>query len=188
MTSTGGYQNLVVYQLATTTYDLTAIFCDRYVDKKSRTNDQMVQAARSGKQNIAEGSLEKSLKGQIKLTGVSRGSFGELLEDFKDFLRQKGLMLWDKNDPRVVEIRAVREKPNLANLANWANSPYGKYLDNQEDFANLMVVLIYKENYLVDQLTRSLENKFVTEGGYTENLFKKRLNQRNEDGKMRNPN
>lgn len=188
MTSTGGYQNLVVYWLATTIYDLTAIFCDRYIDKRSRTHDQMVQAARSGKQNIAEGSLEKSLKGQIKLTGVSRGSFGELLEDFKDFLRQKGLTLWDKNDSRVVEIRAVRERPNLANLANWANSPYGKFLNNQEDFANLMIVLIYKENYLLDQLSRSLENKFVTEGGYTENLFKKRLEQRSGDGKRHIPN
>lgn len=188
MTVTGGYQNLVVYWLATTIFDLTAIFCDRHIDKRSRTHDQMVQAARSGKQNIAEGSLEKSLKGQIKLTGVARGSFGELQEDFKDFLRQRGLALWDKNDPRVVEIRAVREKPNLANLANWANSPYGKYLNNSEDFANLMIVLIYKENYLLDQLTRSLENKFVKEGGYTENLFRKRLEQRNEDGRKHNPN
>lgn len=182
---------MVVYWLATTIFDLTAIFCDRYIDKRSRTHDQMIQAARSGKQNIAEGSLEKSLKGQIKLTGVSRGSFGELLEDFKDFLRQRGLQLWSKDDPRVLELRAIREKPNSANsanLANWANSPYGKYLNSPEDFANLMIVLIYKENYMLDQLTRSLENKFITEGGYTENLFKKRLNQRNEDGKMRNLN
>ena len=177
----GGYQNLLVYQLATTIFDLTAIFCEKYIDKRSRTHDQMIQAARSGKQNIAEGSLEKSLKGYIKLIGVSRGSFGELLEDFKDFLRQKGLLIWSKDDPRVVEIRAIRESPNLANLANWANSPYGKYLDKPEDFANLMIVLIYKENYLLDQLSRSLENKFVNEGGYTENLFKKRLEQRNAD-------
>ncbi len=175
VTNLGGYESLIVFRLATTIYDLTAIFCDRYIDKRSRTNDQMVQAARSGKQNIAEGSLEKSLKSQIKLTGVSRGSFGELLEDYKDYLRQKGLKLWNKEDIRVREIRSVREEANWANLANWANSPYGKYLNSDEDFANLMVVLLYKENYLLDQLTRSLENKFINEGGYTENLFKKRL-------------
>ncbi|MBI2008061.1 four helix bundle protein, partial [Candidatus Amesbacteria bacterium] len=150
----GGYQNLLVYQLATTIFDLAAIFCERYVEKISRTRDQMIQAARSGKQNIAEGSLEKSLKGYIKLIGVSRGSFGELLEDFKDFLRQRGMKLWAKDDPRVVEIRAIREDPNLANLANWANTPYGKYMNNPEGFANLMIVLIYKENYLLDQLSR----------------------------------
>jgi len=178
MSLTGGYQNLVVFQLATTIYDLTSIFCDRYVDKKSRTHDQMVQAARSGKQNIAEGSLEKSLKSYIKLIGVSRGSFGELLEDYKDYLRQNNLNLWLKEDPRVSYIRSTRETPNLPNWANLANSPYGKYLNNPEDFANLMVVLLYKENYLLDQLNRSLEDKFVREGGYTENLFKRRLEQR----------
>ena len=178
MSLTGGYQNLVVFQLATTIYDLTFIFCDRYIDKKSRTHDQMVQAARSGKQNIAEGSLEKSLKGYIKLIGVSRGSFGELLEDFKDFLRQRGLKLWEKDDPRVVHIRSIRENSNLPNWANSPNSPYRKYLNTPADFANLMVVLLYKENYLLDQLARSLEEKFVREGGYTENLFKKRLEQR----------
>lgn len=175
----GGHESLIVFRLATTIYDLTAIFCDRYVDKRSRTNDQMVQAARSGKQNIAEGSLEKSLKSQIKLTGVSRGSFGELLEDYKDYLRQKGLKLWDKEDIRVRELRSIREDANWANLADWANSPYGKYLNNPGDFANLMVVLLYKENYLLDQMTRSLEQRFINEGGYTENLFRKRLEKRN---------
>ncbi|MEK9200769.1 MAG: four helix bundle suffix domain-containing protein [Patescibacteria group bacterium] len=174
----GGYENLIVFRLATTIYDLTVIFCDRYIDKRSRTHDQMVQAARSGKQNIAEGSLEKSLKSQIKLTGVSRGSFGELLEDFKDYLRQHGLKLWEKEDQRVRELRSIREGPNWTNSANWANSPYGKYLEEAQGFANLMVVLLYKENYLLDQLTRSLENKFINEGGYTENLFKKRLEKR----------
>lgn len=174
----GGYQNLLVYQLAITIFDLTVTFCNRYVDKRSRTNDQMVQAGRSGKQNIAEGSLEKSLKSYIKLIGVSRGSFGELLEDYKDYLRQNNLVLWLKEDPRVNFIRSIRENSNLPNWANSPNSPYAKYLNKPEDFANLLIVLLYKENYLLDQLNRSLEEKFVKEGGYTENLFKKRLDQK----------
>ena len=114
----GGYQSLVVFQLATTIYDLTVVFCDKYVDKRSRTHDQMVQAARSGKQNIAEGSLEKSLKSNIKLVGVSRGSFGELQEDFRDYLRQHGMKVWDKDDPRVIHIRSIREIPNSTNVSN----------------------------------------------------------------------
>lgn len=178
MSNSGGYQNLLVYQLAITIFDLTVIFCNRYVDKKSRTHDQMVQAGRSGKQNIAEGSLEKSLKSYIKLIGVSRGSFGELLEDFKDYLRQNNFILWPKYDPKVNHIRSIRETSDLPNWANSPNSPYVKYLNKSEDFANLLVVLLYKENYLLDQLNRSLEEKFIKEGGYTENLFKKRLEQR----------
>ena len=178
MSNMGGYQNLLVYQLAITIFDLTVIFCNQNIDKKSRTHDQMVQAGRSGKQNIAEGSLEKSLKSYIKLIGVSRGSFGELLEYYKDYLRQNNLSLWSKEDPKVNHIRSIRESSNLPNWANSPNSPYAQYLDKPENFANLLVVLLYKENYLLDQLNRSLEDKFVKEGGYTENLFKKRLEQR----------
>lgn len=172
----GGYKNLIVYQQAVIIYDLNLVFCDRYITKRSRTHDQMVQASRSGKQNIVEGSLEKSLKLNITLTSVSRASFGELLEDYFDFLRTKNLPIWDKNDPRVLEIRKLRistngsNKSNLTNWAYWTNTP-GR-------FANLMVTLISKENYLLDQMVRSLEQKFVNEGGYSENLFKKRLKKR----------
>lgn len=174
----GGYQNLIVYQQAVVIYDLNMIFISRYIPKTSRTYDQMVQAGRSGKQNIVEGSLEKSLKMNIKLTGVSRGSFGELLEDYKDFLRTKGLKLWGKDDPRVRKIREIRIFPsssNSTNLTNWTN-----WTKEQESFANLMITLLSRENYLLDQMTRALEHKFINEGGYTENLFKKRLEQRNK--------
>lgn len=172
----GGYQNLIVYQQAVVIYDLNLQFVNHYISPTSRTTDQMIQAGRSGKQNIVEGSLEKSLKSNIKLTGVARASFGELLEDYKDYLRTHKLALWDKNDPRVIVIRALRVLPNKtnwsnsSNLSNWTNTP--------ERFANLMITLIFKENYLLDQMLRSLENKFVTQGGYTENLFKRRLAQR----------
>jgi len=101
-----GYKNLLVYRLAVTIYDLTVLFCERWIDKKSRTFDQMIQAARSGKQNIAEASKEVSSSSEIVLNSVSRSSYTELSEDFEDFLRQKGLPIWQKDDPRVLCIRA----------------------------------------------------------------------------------
>jgi four helix bundle suffix protein len=179
---TGGYKSLIVYQQAVLIQDLNTEFCQKYLADNGkgiptrRTVDQMTQAARSGKQNIVEGSLEKSLKMNINLTGVSRASFGELKEDYEDFLRSRNLPIWDKNDPRVLEIRALRVSTNLtnesnkSNLSNLANTP--------ERFANLMITLISKETYLLDQMLRSLEKKFINEGGYSENLFRKRLEQR----------
>jgi len=171
----GGYQNLIVYQQAVLIYDFNYEFCQKYLDrfKDKRTIEQMEQASRSGKQNIVEGSLEKSLKMNIKLTGVSRGSFGELLEDYKDFLRTRKLAIWSKDDQRLLEIRRMRigaNETNKSNLSNWTNKP--------ERFANLMLTLISKENYLLDQMVRSLENQFINNGGYSENLTRKRLEQR----------
>lgn len=118
----GGYPNLIVYQQAVIIYDLNIQFCKKYLDafKDKRTIKQMIQAARSGKQNIVEASLEKSLKMNIKLNGVARGSFGELLEDYKDFLRVRNLAVWDKSDSRLAPIRRMRisNKTNLSNLTN----------------------------------------------------------------------
>lgn len=175
----GGYQNLLVYQQAVIIFDLNWQFCKHYLDKfeDRKTIEQMVQAARSGKQNIVEGSLEKSLKLDIKLTGVARASFGELLDDYKDFLRIRRLALWSKGDPRLAPVRALRITLNESNLPNWShetNFPWSNWTNNPGHFANLMVTLISKENYLLDQMLRSLEQKFIKEGGYTENLAKKR--------------
>lgn len=168
------YQDLLVYRLTTTIYDGTVEFCQRFLDKKSRTYDQMVQAARSGKQNIVEGSIPKSFESCLKLTGVARVSFSELLEDYKDFLRQQKLPLWEKNDQRVLRIRAFRESTavptNLSNLADWTKLNLSK----AEDFANLMICLIYKQNFLLDRLLKRIKEKFIQEGGFRENLFKKR--------------
>ncbi|MFA6532483.1 MAG: four helix bundle suffix domain-containing protein [Patescibacteria group bacterium] len=179
MTNLGGYKSLIVYWLATDIYDLTILFCNRYIDKKSRTTDQMIQAARSGKQNIVEGSLEPSVESNIKLTGVARASYGELLEDYKDYLRQKNLPMWNKENPRVWKIRKMRIFPNESNKTNLSNSTnltYRSYLTNATIFANLMVTLCFKEGYLIDQLLRSQQEKFIKEGGFRENLFKKRIN------------
>ncbi|MEK7592591.1 MAG: four helix bundle suffix domain-containing protein [Patescibacteria group bacterium] len=180
-----GFENLLVYTIAVVIYDLTIEFCKRYMtfssNKSYRTYDQMVQAARSGKQNIVEGSLEKSMEGNIKLTGVARASFGELLEDYRDFLRTKGLSLWAKEDPRVLEIRRMQDvkedrtnKTYTSHTSNMTYSSYSSYLTNPESFANLMVTLCFKEGYLLDQLLRVQEQMFVRDGGFRENLFRKR--------------
>ncbi len=100
-----GYKYLKSYQLATVIYDLTIKFCNKYIDKRSRTHDQMVQSGRSGKQNIAEGYLEKSLKMYIKLAGVARGSLGELLEDYEDYARQNSILVWPVERSRVIKKR-----------------------------------------------------------------------------------
>jgi len=167
----GGYKNLIVYQQAVVIYDLTDEFCKRYMTYKSnrsyRTYDQMIQASRSGKQNIVEGSLEKSLKMNIKLTGVARASFGELMEDYEDFLRTSKMAIWPKDDPRVLEIRNSYKMDR-------SNRAYMSYRSNGESFGNLMLTLLAQENYLLDQMIRSLEAKFIREGGYSENLAKKR--------------
>jgi len=170
----GGYKSLLVFRLAVTIYDFTAIFCDRFIDKKSRTFDQMIQAARSGKQNIVEASKELSAASGILLNSVSRGSYAELSEDYEDFLRQRGLPVWKKDDPRVMRIRAFRESietpTNLTNLSNWTNLDFNE----PKNFANLMICLCLKQGYLMDQFLRSQQAKFTKEGGFRENLFKKR--------------
>ena len=179
-----GYENLLVYRLSVTIFDSTVTFCNTFLSEMRyrRTVEQMIQAARSGKQNIVEGSLEKSVESNIKLTGVARASFGELLEDYKDYLRQRALSLWNKTDSRVLRIRSYRENTsnltNLSNLAHWANLD----LEKSSHWANLMICLLYKENYLLDQLLRAQERTFVSEGGFREKLFRKRIEYRNKFG------
>lgn len=174
------YEDLLVYRLSVTIQDGSALFCQKFLadPKFRRTVDQIEQANRSSKQNIAEGISERSIEGQLKLVGVSRASYSELREDFKDFLRLRGLAVWDKNDPRVLRVRSYREDiknlTNLSNLSNWSNLS----LDNPEEFANLMLCLIYKESYLLDQLLRTVEEDFIKNGGYRENLFRKRAEER----------
>lgn len=179
-----GFKDLLVYQLAVIIYDLTYEFVKRYIPYKSRTQDQMEQAVRSGKQNIVEGSTTKSLKTYIYLISVARASMEELLEDYKDYLRTHSLPIWDKNDPRALEIRRIRINPNVSNspnLPNWTNEALASstnWTTTPECFANLMITLISLDCYLLDKLAASLEKKFINEGGFTENLFKKRMERR----------
>ncbi|OGE25609.1 four helix bundle protein [Candidatus Daviesbacteria bacterium RIFCSPLOWO2_02_FULL_38_18] len=155
----GGYRNLHSYQTTTLIYDLSVEFVRLYIDRFSRTKDQMVQAARSGRQNIAEGSQASgtSKKTEIKLVGVARASLEELLIDYEDFLRQRSLPVWAKNSPQAL---AIRNKT---------------YLDNPETAANCLICLIHQANYLLDRQLQALEKAFIEKGGYSEKLFKKRL-------------
>jgi len=167
-----GYKGLPFFKQAEIIYDFTIEFCDRYVDSKSRTKDQMIQAARSGKQNIAEGYLQKSIEARIKLLGVARGSLEELLNDYYDFLRQKNFKLWSKDSPHAKKVRSL-----VYNRYNSYNN-YKIYIGSPEAAANAMVCLINQTNQLLDQKLRWLEERFVKEGGFRENLFKKRMNYR----------
>jgi len=167
----GGYRDLQSYQMAEIVFDGTVAFCDRFIDRRSRTHDQMVQAARSGKQNIAEGSMASgtSKKTELKLVGVARASLEELLIDFQDFLRQQGLPLWGKDHPRAQEVR------KLCYSQNRSYSTYKTYFEaSAEVAANTMVCVIHQTNYLLDQQLRALEKEFLKEGGFTERLYRVR--------------
>lgn len=172
----GGYKNLLVYRLAVTIFDFTGIFCERLLSdpKFRRTVEQMIQAGRSGKQNIVEASKEISSASDMMLTSVSRASYAELAEDFEDYLRQHNLPIWKKDDPGVLKIRSFKENVSkgttLEDLSKWT----GLDFNDPENLANLMICLCYKQGYLLDQLLRSKEMKFIKEGGFRENLFKKR--------------
>lgn len=174
-----GYKYLRSYQLAVFICDLTMEFVKKWIPSNSRTKDQMEQAARSGKQNIVEGYLEKSLKGYIYLLGIAYASLGELLEDYEDFLRQRKLEIWDKEDLRIREFRGFRVfrdfriSPNSPNALITLTLP-----DDPEKAANLLITLVHQAQYLLSKQLASLEEKFIKEGGFTENLFKKRMEER----------
>lgn len=168
-----GYKRLASYILATVINDLTIQFIDRWIDKKSRTVDQMTQAARSGKQNIAEGYTVQSLETYIRLVGVAEGSMKELACDYEDFLRQNNFQTWSKEDPRIRvfrDFRAVWKNPNTPNTPNLPKNP--------EEAANLLLTFCQMETYLLKKQIEALEEKFVKEGGFRENLFKKRMEEK----------
>jgi restriction system protein len=172
----GGYRELQSYQMAEIVFDATVAFCDRFIDRRSRTHDQMVQAARSGKQNIAEGSMASgtSKKTEIKLIGVARASLEELLLDFQDYLRQQRLPLWGKDHEQARKIRA------LAHEKNRSYKTYKTYVEASppEIAANAAICLIHQTNYLLDQQLRALEKEFLKEGGFTEKLYRVRSQMR----------
>lgn len=172
--NTGGIKNTLVYWLAVEIRRLNHIFITRYIPRNSRTFDQMDQADRSGKQNLVEGSLENSAESNLKLTGISRASYGELDEDYLDFLFRKGLTVWDKNDPRILSIRRrlidIHEPHVTHDAHDWNGIAFG----DAEGFANLMVTLCTKQGFLLDRFLKGIQDKFIREGGFRENLFKKR--------------
>lgn len=173
----GGYRKLESYKNAVIIYDGTISFCKRYKTYMTyKTYEQMIGAARSGKQNIAEGSQVSgtSKKSELKLIGIARASLEELLQDFLDFLRQNGLELWEKDDPRARKIRA------LAYRSYKSYKTYKPLIESSdpEEAANTMICLIHQTNYLLDNQIRSLERQFLKKGGFTENLYQKRRKHR----------
>jgi restriction system protein len=174
----GGYRKLRSFQTAQTVYDLTVIFCDRFLEKNFRTRDQMIQAARSGVQNIAEGSMASatSKKTELKLTGVARASLEELLLDYQDFLRQRGLHLWTKDSPEAIVVRNFyrADRPNEPDKSD----PYSIRTANSEKAANTLICLINQASFLLSRQIRKLEESFVNEGGFSERLYQARMRNR----------
>jgi len=175
------YKYLLTYRYAEVIYDLTAAFCQRFLTGRDnlRLREQMISAARSNKQNIVEGvSQQASLKGQIKLLGVAQASTEELLADYEDFLRHRGLKIWPKTDNRIGEYRqwgvaATKSyPPGTARLLKLLREL------REEEAGNLMLTLCHQLSYLLTRQIKTTEQKFIEKGGYSENLFKKRLRSR----------
>lgn len=179
----GNYQELLSYQKAMVVYDLTFRFCQRFLAKGDRTVDQMVQAARSGKQNIVEGSKASgtSKEMELKLTNVARASLEELLEDYRDFLRVRDLELWDKVSK---EARFVRK---LGNTSHTTYETYRVFCETRPAavVANIAICLIHQTNYLLDQQLRRLEQDFLQEGGLRERMTRARLQARDQQSRKR---
>lgn len=178
------YKYLLTYRYAEIIFDLNTEFIEKYFHYTDpipprRTIDQMFQAGRSGKQNIIEGVGQgrTSKKGEIKLLGVSNSSFEELLADYEDFLRKRNMPIYVKGDKQVME--SQRYGYRLSNISNLSDSGFLKEKpvlpDNPEKAANLMLTLLHIVTYLLSRQIDKAEQDFVEHGGYTENLFKKRL-------------
>jgi four helix bundle suffix protein len=169
----GGYEKLLAYQKALVVYDATVHFCGRFIDRRSRTHDQMIQAARSGKQNILEGSEASgtSKETEIKLTGVAKASQKELLEDYRDFMRNRGIEEWAPDHPYALRLRRLNRTPG----ANYQTFRKGIEHPDPAICANVIAGLIKVTCYLLDQQLRRLEQDFLKEGGLRERMTRARL-------------
>lgn len=173
---------LLTYRYAEIIHDLTVEFVRKYIDYKSRTKDQMEQAARSGKQNIVEGigQSQTSKSGEIKLLGVSKASFEELLSDYEDYLRQHNLNIYPKTSPEVGRFRQTAYR--LSNLSNL--SPLGNLIEKPQlpekpqDAANFLLTLLHLETYLLDRQIKASIEKFAVNGGLSEQLYESRKKKR----------
>ncbi len=197
----GGYRKLKSFQVAQLVFDVTVRFCERFIDRRSRTRDQMVQAARSGVQNIAEGSQASgtSKKTKLKLTNVARASLEELRLDYEDFLRQRGLPLWERDDPRRQELINRRCK-TADEVAAWVKEQHGGHSGQESGpsgrqqssttsttstsstysaiAANAALVLLAVACALLDRQIAAQAKAFEDEGGFTERLYRVRSNAR----------
>jgi four helix bundle suffix protein len=189
----GGYRRTGSFQSATLIYDATYWFCEKFLDPRSRTVDQMVQAARSGRQNIAEGSraAATSSNTELRLLNVARASLEELLLDFEDYLFHRRLPQWAPGSKEALAVRAVgqqlgRDRADQADQADQADpqaarralhARYAQWLEHADPAirANAIICLIHQANYLLDQQISALEQAFIEDGGYSEQLATARL-------------
>ncbi len=174
---TGNYQKLLSYQKSEIVYDLTFRFCERFLHNyRDRTVDQMIQAARSGKQNIAEGSkaAKTSSEMELKLTNVARASLEELLLDFQDYLRTRNHPIWDKNSKEALYVRG------LSNKSDESYETYREFIDTRDAgvVANIALCLTHQANYLLDKQIARLEKDFLEKGGLKELMYKARVDYR----------
>lgn len=191
----GGYRNLKSFQVAQLAYDVTVRFCELFIDRRSRTHDQMVQAARSGVQNIAEGSQAAgtSRKTELKLTNVARASLEELRLDYEDFLRQRGLALYPPGHPALMHFKA-RRCATLQEVRSWLAEEHGRARTNthahgpgatgktvpspEELAANAALSLLNLAGHLLDRQLAAQAAAFEKEGGFTERLYRVRAETR----------
>ena len=181
----GGYRDLRSFQIATVIYDATYWFCERFLPPRTRMSDQMVQAARSGRQNIAEGSRASATSSQteLRLVNVARSSLEELLLDYEDYLRHRRLPQWAPDAPEALAVRRVGKSDRSDPPERSDGSPYALYarwLDHPDPGvrANALICLINQANYLLDRQIEALEKAFIAEGGYSEQLATARIAER----------
>jgi four helix bundle suffix protein len=181
----GGYQQLLSYRKAEIVYDATVYFCARFLDKRDRTYDQMIQAARSGKQNIVEGSMASatSKETEIKLTNVARASLEELLTDYRDFLRIRHLEEWPKDHRYAQRLRQLNRLPDAT------YETFRKGIENADPAicTNVIIGLIKVTSYLLHRQIQQLEQAFVEEGGLRERMTRVRLAHRSSTAKRHPP-
>lgn len=174
----GGYRKLRAFQTTSVIYDGTTFFCEKFI-RSHKLADQLIGAARSGRQNIGEGSRASAVSAQseVKLVQVARASQDELLLDYEDYLRQKKHRQWHMNDPEAMDVRNVAKRPGDAPLVY---ADYAKWLDHEDPAqrANCLICLIHQANYLLDRLLLRLEQDIIKVGGYREQLTAARLAER----------
>ena len=184
----GGYRNLKSFQMAELCFDVTVRFCERYVDRRSRTHDQMVQAARSGTQNIVEGSAASgtSKRTEMKLTDTARFSLEELRRDYRDYLRQRRLTEWSYGEPLRQELLDAR-CASADEVAEWVRKVRTRLGRNgrkpryEEIAANAALVLIAVACSLLDRQLASLAKRFLADGGFTERMYRLRSQRRGQE-------
>lgn len=181
----GNYRELLSYRKAEVIYDFTFRFCERFLQRGDRTIDQMVQAARSGKQNIAEGSKASvtSTETELKLTNVARASLEELLIDYQDYLRVRDLPLWDKDSAEALYVRKLGRRPDES------FETYRAFFNDRPaaTLANIAICLIHQANYLLNQQIRRMEKDFTEKGGIRERMTAARLDYRKKQTRQQPP-